>query len=53
VRFDTPEEIAARAAIIATVAVQTHYMPLFNETKMTDAERRLLGAWIAQGEKIK
>jgi len=53
VRLDTPQEIASRAAIIATVAVQSHYMPLFNQTKMTDAERRLLGAWIAQGAKMK
>jgi uncharacterized membrane protein len=28
-------------------------MPLNNKTHMTDAERQLLGAWIAQGAKIK
>jgi len=27
-------------------------MPLGNATKMTDAERQLLGAWIAGGAKI-
>jgi uncharacterized membrane protein len=53
IRFDTPQEIAAQAAAIETVAVQSHTMPLQNATHMTDAERRLLGAWIAQGAKIK
>jgi uncharacterized membrane protein len=53
IRFDTPEEIAAKAQAIETVAVQSHLMPLENATHMTDAERRLLGAWIAQGAKIK
>ena len=53
IRFDTPEEIAAQAGLIHTVAVQSKLMPLNNKTKMTDAERRLLGAWIAQGAKIK
>ncbi|HSX22071.1 MAG TPA: urate hydroxylase PuuD [Gaiellaceae bacterium] len=53
IRFDTPAEIAAQAAAIGTVAVQTHTMPLGNLTHMTDAERQLLGAWIAQGAKIK
>ena len=53
IRFDTPKEIASQAALIEAVAVQSHTMPLNNETNMTDAERRLLGAWIAQGAKIK
>jgi uncharacterized membrane protein len=53
IRFDTPQEIAAQSAAIETVAVQSHTMPLQNATHMTDAERRLLGAWIAQGAKIK
>jgi uncharacterized membrane protein len=53
IRFDTPEEIAGQAALIQTVAVQSKLMPLNNKTNMTDAERRLLGAWIAQGAKIK
>jgi uncharacterized membrane protein len=53
IKLDTPEEIAAQAAAIETVAVQTHTMPLGNLTHMTDSERRLLGAWIAQGAKIK
>jgi uncharacterized membrane protein len=53
IRFDTPQEIASQAALIQTVAVQSKLMPLNNKTNMTDAERRLLGAWIAQGAKIK
>jgi uncharacterized membrane protein len=53
IRLDTPQEIAAQASAIETVAVQAHTMPLGNATHMTDAERRLLGAWIAQGAKIK
>ncbi|HLY93327.1 MAG TPA: urate hydroxylase PuuD [Gaiellaceae bacterium] len=51
--LDTPQQIAAQAALLETVAVQTHTMPLGNLTHMTDAERRLLGAWIAGGAKIK
>jgi uncharacterized membrane protein len=52
IRLDTPQEIAARAAAIETVAVESHTMPLGNATHMTDAERRLLGSWIRQGAKI-
>jgi uncharacterized membrane protein len=33
-------------------AVVTKTMPLGNLTGMTDEERRLLGAWIAQGAKL-
>jgi uncharacterized membrane protein len=51
--LDTPQQVAAQASLIEAVAVQTHTMPLANATHMTDAERRLLGAWIAQGAKIK
>ena len=53
IRFDTPQEIAAEASAIETIAVESHTMPLGNVTHMTDAERRLLGAWIEQGAKIK
>ncbi len=53
VRFDTPQEIADQAALIQAVAVQSKLMPLNNKTHMTDAERQLLGKWIAQGAKIK
>lgn len=53
IRFDTPQEIKAQAALIEQVAVQTTVMPKNNVTRMTAAERQLLGAWIAQGAKIK
>jgi uncharacterized membrane protein len=49
--FDTPQEIASQAQLIATVAVQSTLMPLGNATHMTPAERRLLGRWIAAGAK--
>ncbi len=49
VRLDDPALIAAHATRIYVRAVQTKTMPLGNLTGMTDEERRLLGAWIAQG----
>jgi uncharacterized membrane protein len=49
VMFDTPEEIYARLARIKERAVVTRTMPLANKTHITDAERELLGRWIAQG----
>ena len=52
VKLDTPEEIAAQAGAIDQQSVQTRAMPLGNVTKMTTAERELLGRWIAQGAKI-
>jgi uncharacterized membrane protein len=47
VRLETQEEIAAQADAIERVAVLTRVMPLGNSTGMTDAERELLGRWIA------
>lgn len=52
VRFDTPDQIKRQAAKIRAVAVMTKTMPLGNATKMTKAERVLLGRWIAQGAEI-
>jgi len=52
IAFDTPEQIRARAAAIEEQAVRTHAMPLGNVTGMTEAERELLGRWIAQGAKV-
>jgi uncharacterized membrane protein len=52
IAFDTPEQIRARAAAIDEQAVRTRAMPLGNVTEMTDAERELLGRWIAQGAKV-
>jgi uncharacterized membrane protein len=53
IKFDTPQQIAAQASLIEALAVQSHTMPLNNATHMTERERRLLGAWIAQGAKIR
>jgi uncharacterized membrane protein len=47
IRFETREEIEARADDIERQAVQTKAMPPGNATGMTDQERQLLGAWIA------
>jgi uncharacterized membrane protein len=52
VMYDTPEQVATKASLIKTRAVDTKSMPLLNETKMTDEERAVLGAWIAAGAKI-
>ena len=52
VTFDTPAQIAARAALIRQLAVSSTTMPLGNVTKMTQEERDLLGRWIAAGAKI-
>jgi uncharacterized membrane protein len=49
VTFDTPESIARLAPRIQVRAVETRTMPLANKTGMTDAERELLGRWIAAG----
>lgn len=51
VMFDTPEQIIARAARIHERAVATRTMPPANKTNITDAERALLGRWVAQGAK--
>jgi uncharacterized membrane protein len=52
IKLDTPEEIKAEAQAIDQQAVQTKAMPLGNVTGMTQAERDVLGRWIAQGAKV-
>ena len=52
VKFDTPQQIKDEAARIRAVSVLTKTMPLGNQTKMTAAERVLLGRWIAEGAEI-
>lgn len=52
IKFDTPEEIHKHAAMIRRTTVVTNTMPLGNITKMTLAERKLLGLWIDQGMKL-
>ncbi len=48
IRFETREQIETRIDDIERQAVQTRVMPPGNATGMTEAERELLGAWIAQ-----
>ena len=52
VLLDTPAHIRANASRIYLQAVQTRAMPLGNVTAMTQAERALVGAWIAGGAKV-
>jgi uncharacterized membrane protein len=52
ITMDTPEEIQRLAPGIKQQAVDSTAMPLGNATGMTQAERQLLGRWIAQGAKI-
>ncbi len=49
VALDSWEHVSAASARIKAVAVDTHVMPLGNPTRMTQAERQRLGAWIAAG----
>jgi uncharacterized membrane protein len=48
IRFETQEQIEARIDDIERQAVQTRAMPPGNATEMTEDERELLAAWIAQ-----
>jgi uncharacterized membrane protein len=45
--FETPAQINQYAALIKTVAVDSHAMPLGNATEMTQAERDTLARWFA------
>ncbi len=47
--LDTPQQIKAAAPRIHQQTIATPAMPIGNLTKMTDEERRLLGAWLASG----
>jgi uncharacterized membrane protein len=53
VAFDTPEEVAARAARIRERAVVTRTMPPGNKTNITDRERALIGRWLDQGAPLR
>ncbi|MOA70109.1 hypothetical protein D3C78_1987440 [compost metagenome] len=46
--FDSPAQIRQQAARIKAQAVDSRIMPLGNLTQMTEAERALLGRWIAE-----
>jgi uncharacterized membrane protein len=49
VLLDTPERVVANARPIYEQSVATRAMPIGNLTGMTEAERALLGAWVAAG----
>src|SRR5215467_5839393 len=49
IMLDTPERVGASAQKIYEQAVSTRAMPIGNLTGMTDAERSMLGAWVAAG----
>lgn len=50
--LDTPQQMQQQAAKIKAQSVDSVIMPLGNITQMTQAERDLIGAWIAAGAKI-
>jgi uncharacterized membrane protein len=50
--LDTPQQIQAQAAKIHAQTVASQIMPLGNITQMTQEERDLIGAWIAQGAQL-
>ncbi len=50
--LETPEQIAQQGERIFVRAVTTKTMPLGNMTGMTDEERSLVGAWVAQGRDV-
>ena len=52
VMLDTAQEMHANAARIQAQSVASQIMPLGNMTQMTQEERDLIGAWIAQGAPI-
>jgi len=47
--LETPEEIRLQARAIALQVVRTHAMPPGNITEISEEERRVLAAWIADG----
>lgn len=53
VMFDTPDNIVSMAEKIKARAIDTQTMPQANKTAMTQEERDILAAWIAQGAKLK
>ncbi len=53
VMLEEPGRIRALSARILARAVMTKTMPLGNLTGMTEDERRMLGAWIAQGARVR
>jgi uncharacterized membrane protein len=53
VKYDTPQEIAAKKDLIMQRVVVTKTMPQNNKTNMTLEERDLIRCWIEQGASVK
>ena len=53
VKYDTPQEIAAKKDLIMQRVVVTKTMPQNNKTNMTPEERDAIRCWIQQGASIK
>ena len=51
INFDNPSVASQYADKIRIRVVETKTMPVGNKTGVTDEERQLFGAWIAQGAK--
>lgn len=52
VKYDTPQEIAAKKELIMQRVVVTQTMPQNNKTNMTLEERDIIRCWIEQGAKL-
>lgn len=52
VKFDTPQQIMTHAARIRERAVVSRTMPPGNKTRITEAERALLGRWVVAGATV-
>ncbi|MEO6613777.1 MAG: urate hydroxylase PuuD [Chitinophagaceae bacterium] len=53
VKYDTPQEIAAKKELIMQRVVITKTMPQNNKTNMTPEERDIIRCWIEQGASLK
>ncbi|MEI2739203.1 MAG: urate hydroxylase PuuD [Chitinophagaceae bacterium] len=53
VKYDTPQEIAAKKDLIMQRVVVTKTMPQNNKTNMTPEERDVIRCWIEQGSLLK
>ena len=51
--LNTPDAIVQNAQRAYQQVVVTRIMPLGNATKMTDYERAVIAAWVADGAKAK
>jgi len=53
VKYDTPQEIAAKKELIMQRVVLTNNMPQNNKTNMTPEEREIIRCWIETGASLK